>query len=264
MPQIRPLSCAFLRLSRRCRDLNSGGLDSRRGAIGLEDLALQAAFLFPVHIAAGAERFVPRPGEDDHADLGVRTRTLDGERQLPQRVAGERVVKPKRMPPTRGAGWSSPRSATGASPSRSPTALTSGRSARSRPNDRPRQPRVGRARGGEDKRVISGAHVSGPATRDAPEAPVSCRGVGRTGVDAGTAARDVDGQRVRSTSSQATALCVVGAVDRALRAAEPRCLRPAGPRGRRLRHGAVPPGGPARAPAAAPASARPRRPGDLE
>jgi hypothetical protein len=32
----------------------------------------------------------------------------------------------------------------------------------------------------------------------------------------GTAARDVDGQKVRSTSPQATAWCVVGAVDRAL------------------------------------------------
>jgi hypothetical protein len=32
----------------------------------------------------------------------------------------------------------------------------------------------------------------------------------------GTAARDVDGQKVRSTSPQATRWCVVGAVDRAL------------------------------------------------
>jgi hypothetical protein len=32
----------------------------------------------------------------------------------------------------------------------------------------------------------------------------------------GTAARDADGQKVRSTASQATAWCVVGAVDRAL------------------------------------------------
>lgn len=32
----------------------------------------------------------------------------------------------------------------------------------------------------------------------------------------GTAARDADGQKVRSTSPQATRWCVVGAVDRAL------------------------------------------------
>jgi hypothetical protein len=46
----------------------------------------------------------------------------------------------------------------------------------------------------------------------------------------GTAARDADGQKVRSTSPQATAWCVVGAVDRALyEFVNPRCLCTAGP-----------------------------------
>ncbi len=51
---------------------------SQKYAIWLEDLALQPAFLLPVHVAPGTERLVPGSGEDDHADLGVRTRALDG------------------------------------------------------------------------------------------------------------------------------------------------------------------------------------------
>jgi len=51
----------------------------------------------------------------------------------------------------------------------------------------------------------------------------------------GTAARDADGQKVRSMAPRAIGWCVVGAVDRGpLRVAEPRCLRPAGPGCRRV------------------------------
>jgi hypothetical protein len=81
----------------------------------------------------------------------------------------------------------------------------------------------------------------------------------------GTAARDVTGQKVRSTEPQATAWCVVGAVDRVLyELLNVDVYDLAGPRGRRLRYSAVSLGGPARAPAAARTRAGAPRPGALE
>jgi hypothetical protein len=66
------------------------------------------------------------------------------------------------------------------------------------------------------ERAISEAHASSAAPRDAREAPAPRGGARHNGWTCGTAARDVKGRKVRSTSPQATAWCVVGAVDRAL------------------------------------------------
>ncbi len=80
-----------------------------------------------------------------------------------------RHAMPKRMPPTRAAGWSSPHSATGASASRSPGGLTSGRSARSsgpsmaRALGAPRSQGAPGVRSGDDPRNNRTPRDRGPA-----------------------------------------------------------------------------------------------------
>jgi hypothetical protein len=90
--------------------------------------------------------------------------------------------------------------------------------------------------------------VSGPAPRDAPEAPAPRDGVVAMGWTRRTAARDADGQKVRSTAPQACPLEVLRALRRPLQRAlgrrdlghwKPRLPRPSrgrgvAPRGRRV------------------------------
>jgi hypothetical protein len=78
-----------------------------------------------------------------------------------------RRAMPRRMPPTRAAAWSSPRSAGGGSPPRSPARLISGRSARSQSN----RVEAGRAAPGPAQEHD---HERKPPPATASRRPASC------------------------------------------------------------------------------------------
>src|SRR5712691_4805230 len=103
---------------------------------------------------------------------------------------------PKRMPPTHAAAWSSPRSATGASPPRSPEGLISGRSARSRPNDRPATAERGAPK--EARMNQLSPELTRQVLHPAMHQKLLLRAAElvELGWTRGTAARDVDGQKV--------------------------------------------------------------------